>query len=249
MGDEMHGYLKVWAALSIGLLAPLSGNAQPLGADHPDQPNPVTAIDIVLDPDVTMIRQAQTANASLRKSFPEGFAVDDLSPAYLTCLQRFVRTADLDKVYEAVGRVLADRKPTAWKLNATKLDYVPWKDLGLARIVVESNDDLIKFQKRLIDAVAPFIEPTGDAAAFVMTAEDPDVTQQTIDYVTNFVPNGTGKKFDPHVTIGLASPDYLNEMLDERFEIFRFSLVGVSVYQLDNFGMARMQLKSWKLKR
>jgi hypothetical protein len=67
--------------------------------------------------------------------------------------------------------------------------------------------------------------------------------------VKTFVPNAGGKKFNPHVTIGLASQDYLKKMLDEKFEAFTFSPVGVSVYQLGNLGTAQMKLKSWKLKR
>jgi hypothetical protein len=37
-------------------------------------------------------------------------------------------------------------------------------------------------------------------------------------------------------------------MLDEKFEAFTFSPVGVSVYHLGNFGTARKKLKSWELK-
>ena len=36
-----------------------------------------------------------------------------------------MKTADLDKVYEAVGKVLAEEKPTAWKLKAYKYYYIP----------------------------------------------------------------------------------------------------------------------------
>jgi len=50
------------------------------------------------------------------------------------------------------------------------------------------------------------------------------------------------------VTIGLASQDYLKGLLDEKFEVFTFSPVGVSVYHLGNFGTARTKLKSWALK-
>ena len=39
--------------------------------------NPVTAIDILLEPDATMLKNAGAANARLRKSFPKGFALDE----------------------------------------------------------------------------------------------------------------------------------------------------------------------------
>ena len=114
--------------------------------------------------------------------------------------------------------------------------------------MVEPTAYLIRYQQKLIDAVAPFTVKTGTAAAFVTTKEDPDINQPTIDYVASFVPDGTGDKFNPHVTIGIAPQDYLKNMLDEKFEAFTFSPVGASVYHLGNFGTARTQLKNWELK-
>jgi phosphoglycolate phosphatase-like HAD superfamily hydrolase len=213
-----------------------------------EKTNPVTAIDILLDPDATMMKNATAANARLRESFPEGFALDETHLPHISCLHRYVKTADLDKVYEAVGKVLAGENPTAWKLKAYKYYYIPWKNIGLAGIVIEPPDDLIRFQQKLIDAIAPFTEKTGTAAAFVTTNEDPEINQPTIDYVANFVPNETGKKFNPHVSIGIASQDYLKEMLGEKFEAFTFSPAGVAVYHLGNLGTARKKLKSWELK-
>ena len=92
----------------------------------------------------------------------------------------------------------------------------------------------------------PAAAPTW-AAAFVTTKEDPEINQPTIDYVATFVPDASGEKFNPHVTIGIASQDYLNKMLDEKFETFTFSPAGAAVYHLGNFGTARKELKSWKL--
>jgi hypothetical protein len=222
-----------------------SGSARPAAAD---EPNPVTAIDIVLEPDATMVKHAEAANERLLKEFPKGFALGKTHHPHISCLQRYVKTADLDKVYEAVGKVLSEEKPTEWKLKAYKYYYIPWKDIGLAGIVVEPTDDLIRYQKKLIDAVAPFTAETGTAEAFVTTKEDPEINQPTIDYVAAFVPKETGEKFNPHVTIGIATQEYLKKMLDEKFEPFTFSPSGAAVYHLGNFGTARKQLKSFELK-
>jgi hypothetical protein len=184
MEINMHRYVKLLAALTIGPLA-LLGTAKPA---TPDQSNPVTAIDILLDPDATMVEHAEAANERLLKEFPKGFALGKAHHPHISCLQRYVRTADLDKVYEAVGKVFAEEKPTSWKLKAYKCYYIPWKDLGLAGIVIEPTEDLIKYQRKLIDAVAPFTVKTGTAAAFVTTKEDPEINQPTIDYVAAFVP-------------------------------------------------------------
>ncbi len=239
----MHRYLGVLTALVTGFGALLIC-AQTLSA----QQNPVTAIDIALEPDATMIQHAEAANARLLKAFPKGFRLDATHHPHISILQRYVRTADLDKVYAAAGKVLADEKVTSWKLKAFKYYYIPWKDIGLGGIVVEPTDELLRLQQELIDAVAPFTEKTGTAAAFVTTPEDPEINQPTIDYVAAFVPEASGKKFNPHVTIGIAPQDYLKEMLAEPFDVFTFSPASASVYELGNFGTARKKLKAWDLK-
>ncbi len=241
----MERTLKALATPSLGLLALLLGTSQPAKAE---EPSPVTAIDIVLEPDATMVQHAEAANQRLRKEFPKGFALGKTHHPHISCLQRYVKTTDLDKVYEAVGKVLAEDNPTVWKLKAYKYYYIPWKEIGLGGIVIEPTDDLIRYQKKLIDAVTPFTVETGTAAAFVTTKEDPDINQPTIDYVVAFVPKETGDKFNPHVTIGIATQDYLKKMLAEKFESFTFSPTGASVYHLGNFGTARQKLKTWELK-
>ena len=210
--------------------------------------NPVTAIDIALEPDAIMIQHAEAANARLRKVFPEGYALDATHRPHVTMLQRFVRTSDLDKVYAAVGDVLASEKPAGWTLKAFKYDYVVWNKAGVTVILIEPTDQLIQFQQKLIDAVAPFTVETGTAASFFTTPEDPRINQPTIDYVTHYVPDSSGKKLVPHVTVGVAPPDYLKEMVAEPFDAFTFSPAALSVYQLGNFGTARKELKAWELK-
>jgi 2'-5' RNA ligase len=224
------------ASLLSGAEAQQNKNADPAA---------VTAIDILLEPDATMLQHAKAANEGLLKNFPKGFALGKTHQPHISCLQRFVKTADLDKVYEAVGKVVAEEKPARWKLKAYKYFYAPWSGNFLAVIVIEPNDDLIRYQKKLIEAVAPFTAKTGTAAAFVTTKEDPDINQATIDWVEKFVPNQVGKKFEPHVTIGLGHEDYLKKLVAERFDAFTFSPTGVSIYQLGNFGSARTKLKGW----
>ena len=72
--------------------------------------SPVTAIDILLEPDATMLQHSADNNARLLKVFPKGFALDATHTPHITMIQRFVRTADLDKVYAAAGQVLAERQ-------------------------------------------------------------------------------------------------------------------------------------------
>jgi 2'-5' RNA ligase len=208
---------------------------------------PLTAIDTLLDPDQTMVQRAIAANTRLRQSFPEGFALDETHRPHISMLQRYVRTSDLDKVYGAVAKILADERPATWKLTGYKYYFLPWKDVGLAGIVVKPTEDLRRFQQKLIDAIAPFTAKTGTAAAFVRTKENPEINEPTIDYVARYVPAYSGANFNPHVTIGVASQDFLEKLLKEKFDEFTFSPTGVSVFHLGNFGTAREKLKSWSL--
>ena len=194
-----------------------------------------------------MIRHAQTDNARLLKAFPKGFALDATHHPHVTMLQTFVRTADLEKVYDAVGKVLASEKPTTWKLKAFKYYYIPSPPIGLAGIVVEPTEDLLRLQQEMIDAVAPFTVKTGTPAAFMSTVKGRDIQKALIEYVANFVKIGAGKKFNPHVTIGVGTEVYLKKMLAEPFEAYTFSPAGASVYQLGAFGTARKELKALAL--
>lgn len=209
--------------------------------------SPITAIDILLEPDATMIEHAQAANALLLKDFPKGFTLGNEHTPHVTLLQRYVHTADLDKVYAAAAKVLAPEKVTSWKLTAFKYYYIPQRSIGLGGIVAKPTPDLLRLQKKLIDAVAPFTAPTGTAAAYVTTPQDPDILQAVIDYVSAFVPEHSGEHYSPHVTIGIGTTDYLNTMLTAPFPTFTFSFVGASVYHLGNYGTAMTKLHSFKL--
>src|SRR5260221_1230515 len=123
-------YMKVLAAL--GILGSQLGYAE---TSSPKQ-NPITAIDIALEPDAIMMGHAEAANARLREVYPKGYALDASHQPHITMLQRFVSTADLDKVYAAVGDVLAGEKPAGWALEAYKYDRVGWEGPGLTVILV-----------------------------------------------------------------------------------------------------------------
>ena len=209
--------------------------------------DPVTAIDILLEPDATMLQHAQVVNDRLLKVFPKGFALDATHRPHITLLQRFVLTQNLDKVYAAVGKVFATANVTGLKLEAFKLYYIPDKDIGLSGIVIKPTPELIKLEMQVIDAVTPFAVKTGTSAAFV-TGDVPEVLPALIVYVSEFVPKSSGEHFHPHVSTGVAPKEYLDKMLAEPFQSFTFSPVGAAVYHLGHFGTAAKQLKEWDLK-
>src|SRR6516225_2464709 len=111
----MRKYSKIIGASSMSL-ASLLGFVE---ASHA-QGSPVTAIDILLEPDATMVQHAQADNARLLKAYPDGFALDATHHPHITMLQQFVRTAYLVKVYTAATRIVANETATSRSLKAVK---------------------------------------------------------------------------------------------------------------------------------
>jgi hypothetical protein len=98
----MREHLEVFTAVGLGI-----GLAMAFVQGAAAQQNPVTAIDIALEPAATMIEHAMADNARLLKSFPKGFTLDETHHPHVSILQQFVRTDDLDKVFAAANAVLA----------------------------------------------------------------------------------------------------------------------------------------------
>jgi 2'-5' RNA ligase len=207
----------------------------------------VTAIDVLLLPDATMIEHAKAANARLRKNYPAGFSLDAAHRPHITLLQRYVRTDELDSVYTAVQRVFDKERPRGWQLEATGYYYLNFNNMGLAGIVIKPTPRLRRLQQEVIDAVAPYTVPDGTSAAYVTTRDAPDVNAPTLQYVKTFVPERNGKNFNPHVTVGVGQLDFVNKMKNAPFKTFKFSVAGGAVYHLGNFGTAQKKLWEWRV--
>ena len=124
------------------------------------------AINVLLDPDAATVEKARATNARLRESYPDGFALDANHAPHITLLQRFVRTADLDEVANAVAAVLRAEQSMNWECHAIGYYALADKDLRLVGIVIEPTEELRRLQQRIIDAVAPFAVENGTGEAF-----------------------------------------------------------------------------------
>jgi hypothetical protein len=211
------------------------------------QDDSIVAIDVVLEPDEIMTARARDVNARLLTVYPDGFALDADHQPHISVLQRFVGAAYLNDLYAAANNVFASEDPTAWTLRASKAYYIPSPPIGLAGIVVEPTDDLLRLQRKLIDAITPYTVPTGTVDAFASTQQGRDIQEFLVQYVATFVPAASGENFNPHVTTGAGPQTYLDEMMAEPFEAFIFSPVGASVYQLGTFGTAQRKLAALTL--
>jgi hypothetical protein len=209
----------------------------------------IIAIDILLQPDATMLEHSATNNARLLKEYPQGFALDETHTPHITMLQCFVRRADLDKLYAATEKVLAAAKVNEMKLEAFKYYYAPAGATGVAGICAKPTREILKLQEDIIAAAKPFMVERGPVGAFTAPHDNPKLDGMLIDYVSTFVPKMSGENFNPHVSTGTAPTEYLDKMLAEPFANFTFSPAGAAVYQLGPFGTAAKKLKEWDLKQ
>jgi hypothetical protein len=236
--------IRSWAAVLVAM-ALMTGTASAQQSPSAAGDDAVTAIDILLEPDATMLQHAAANNDRLLKVFPKGFALDATHRPHITLIQRFVRTADLGKVYAAAHRVFAAANVKAMKLEAFKYYYVSAGAVGVAGICAKPTAEILKLQADIIAAVAPFAVETGPIGAFTAPHNDSATDAALIDYVSTFVPKQTGNNFNPHVSTGVAPREYLDKMLTEPFEQFTFSPSGAAVYQLGPLGTAEKKLREW----
>jgi phosphoserine phosphatase len=218
-------------------------------AVFPAEAQGITAIDVLLEPDAAMLRHAEATNARLLKIYPQGFALDATHRPHITLVQRFVRTADLEKVYAAAGKVLVAANLTQMKLEAFKYYYAPAGAIGVAGICARPTPEILKLQADVIAAVKPFAVDSGPIGAFTAPPADAATDEALIKYVSTFVPAMSGANYNPHVSTGVAPTGYLDTMLGEKFESFTFSPAGAAVYQLGPLGTAARLLKQWDLKQ
>jgi hypothetical protein len=246
MTQTMEGMRRILiTGAMVCALAIQDGHAQTQPASGSAEQTPITAIDILLEPDATMLKHAEANNARLLEVYPKGFALDATHRPHITLIQRFVRTADLDEVYAAAGKVVASANVNAMKLEAFKYYYAPTGAVGVAGICAKPTPEIIKLQADIIAAVKPFTVETGPIGAFTAPHDDPATDAGLIRYVSTFVPKMSGENFNPHVSTGVAPREYLDKMLTEPFDSFTFSPAGAAVYQLGPFGTAAKKLKEW----
>ena len=239
----MRQHLEVISAIGLGL-----GLAMALVPGAVAQQNSVTAIDIALEPDATMVQHAMAANARLLMSFPKGFALDETHHPHVSMLQQFVRTDDLEKIYAAAKAVFDKEKPRSMGAEGVQILLYPLSADRPRGDRCRTNGRPASAARRAHQSRRALCGQDRDRRGFLQRRRR---TRHPgpflISYVENFVRDAAGKRFNPHVTIGVGTEKYLNEMLAEPFPSFTFSPAGASVYQLGTFGTARKELKALTL--
>ena len=156
-------------------------------------------------------------------------------------------TAELDNVYDAVEKAIADTEITSLSYEAVAIRHADWgvPGQGLTVFVIKPSPEVLGFQAKLLAAVTPFLGSTGTSAAFVRN-EGETISHSTMDWVDGYVPNQIGEKYIAHVTVGFATLEDLKGIEAEPFDVFPVHPASIAVYHLGNNGTARVELKSWQ---
>jgi len=203
----------------------------------------VIGIDILLNPDQTMLDSAKAYNALMRKNYsgPGSFSLDAVHTPHISVLQCFIEQANLKKVIDAVDKVVKSEKPQTETLTSKGFYYLPDKTMGLAGITINTTPKLLTYQSKIIEAVKPYIV-TGSDAAFVQNPNGRPMVNGLTEYVNGFIPDHSGAKYLPHVTIGLAQATYLKELMAKPYQSFSFKISSASIYHLGDYGTAQKRL-------
>ncbi len=125
----------------------------------------LTAIDILILPDDTMITHAKEWNARVRKKLASGFALDSSHTPHITLLQRYVHTAHLEDVYRVVGEALTAAPVATLEFTGVKLAHMEMAATpgvgGLAGLLVQASPAVIDLQSALITALELYTALTG----------------------------------------------------------------------------------------
>lgn len=206
----------------------------------------LTAIDILVNPDENTLERARAVNARLRQSVPSGFELDATHLPHITILQRYVRTADLEKVYEAIQKTIAETDMSLLTFRAVAIKHIEWGPGSyLAGYFVKPSPEVIDFQAKLIATVNPFVEPGGTSAAYVTDTNDTEIDQSTLNFIEQYVPNHSGSNYIAHLTLGFGTLDDLKTIEAEPFNEFDIHPANVAVFHLGKNGTARKELKSF----
>lgn len=230
--------------LLLGALSLLPLTASQPAHSQPGSTPAIIAIDVLIEPDAVMANNAKAINTQLRRNYPQGYALDATHLPHITLVQRYIRFKDLEAVKTAVAKVFASQNLSSMQLTATSYITSTWGSTGLLLYNVERTTQLQQLEDKIVAAVQPYAVTGGTAAAFVRSPAE-QIDPKTIQWVEDFVPAHSGEKYEPHVTLGLAHPEFLKTLKAAPFASFAFRPASIAIYQLGNLGTAQKNLASW----
>src|SRR4030095_16525959 len=170
---------QTWG-FALALLLPALARAEPA------VPSDVMAIDVLIEPDATMISNAQAINARMRQSYPQGYTLDQTHTPHITVVQAFVHGRDFAKVTAAVSKAVRSSPALPLQLKATGYNVAEAAGVGVVAYSIERSLELAQLASRIVEAVRPFVATTGGGPDAFAKVPGEQINGDTIEWVTEY---------------------------------------------------------------
>ena len=189
------------------------------------------ALDVAILPPPDVGERAARLSVTLPAEQSQGLRLDADHLPHITLTQQFVRSDDLDAIFECLDEALRGQPPMTLQVTGGgKGASSVWMDV--ARTAAIS-----RLHGRLMDALHGFERPGGGPAAFVAG----DARQDDVAWVTGYRRTASLSAYTPHITLGHASEP-------PAVDPWTFEATTVAACHLGRFCTCRQVLRSWELR-
>jgi len=189
------------------------------------------ALDVAILPPAEVRDRAIALNAALPAADFQGLRLDEAHPPHVTLTQQFVRTADLDRAFERLDRVLRGHPPLTLPVTGGGKTFS-----SAVWMAIAPTDALTSLHERLMEALKDFEHVGGGSAPFV----DGNPRMGDIAWVNGYRLQSSFLAWNPHITLGHASEPPV-------IEPFTFEATTVAACHLGRFCTCQRVLREWEL--
>lgn len=194
----------------------------------------LVALDIVVLPGASVRQQAEQANDVLVAAFPEGFAFGDDYVPHTSLLQIYAEKDQVAQIEDIIGMVLKENEVSARGLAlSTEAEIqqglsIPDSEppVYAPKLAITPSKGVANLQGALIAALSPYMKTGGTEAAFLVSDADraaaarlnlPVILPLGMKLVDEYVAKESGRRFAPHITLGLADPAAWRKLSERPF--------------------------------
>ncbi len=189
------------------------------------------ALDVAILPPPDVGERAARLSATLPADQSQGLRLDADHLSHITLTQQFVRSDDLDAIFECLDDALRGQPPITLQVTGGG------KGASSVWMAVERTAAISRLHGRLMDALHGFERPVGGPAAFVAG----DARQDDVAWVTGYRRTASLGAYTPHITLGHASES-------PPVDPWTFEATTVAACHLGRFCTCRQVLRSWELR-
>ena len=207
---------------------------------HSSKAEELIAVNVALAVRGELEGKVKAINSELKSNNESSFSFDSEHFPHLTILQFYTNKKQLDSFI----RGLTVENWRGLKLKVKDFETSPLEkdaSMKLLNLVFNKNGEITNLQKMIAFKSTLSRKPSGSKSAFA----DPDVDQQFVKYVSEYIDKETGVNYSPHVTLGIVTKWDRDNSSIKPNEEFIFDEIIIS--QMGNYGTIRKVFKIIKL--